>query len=205
MDIHILMEVFMKKYLTLFFALIMGLSLCSCGQKNPELISEASDTPASKTETEASSVETDTDTASQDKQGGAVTIEIAPPDGWVPMEGSVAPVHYMKGTASFIVKEEPFNSSNLDDVVNEAIGIYQKSFENFKADGEAEPLTVDEKDARKLTFTCTISKINMKFLYVYLFAADKTYVITFGDQKSTFDALSADYETILSNIKFNAQ
>jgi len=39
MDIHILMEVFMKKYLTLFFALIMGLSLCSCGQKNPELIS----------------------------------------------------------------------------------------------------------------------------------------------------------------------
>jgi hypothetical protein len=93
----------------------------------------------------------------------------------------------------------------LDDVVNEAIGIYQKSFENFKADGEAEPLTIDEKDARKLTFTCTISKINMKFLYVYLFAADKTYVITFGDQESTFDALSADYETILSNIKFNAQ
>ncbi|MCX7658838.1 MAG: hypothetical protein N2Z57_09205, partial [Oscillospiraceae bacterium] len=73
----------MKKYLILFFTLIMGLSLCSCGQKNPELISEASDTSTSKTETEASSVETDTDTASQNKQGGTVTIEIAPPDGWV--------------------------------------------------------------------------------------------------------------------------
>ena len=45
----------------------------------------------------------------------------------------------------------------------------------------------------------------MKYLYVFLFAADKTYVITFGDQESTFDTLAADYETILSNIKFKAQ
>ena len=45
----------------------------------------------------------------------------------------------------------------------------------------------------------------MKFLYVYLFAADKTYVITFGDMESTFDVLSSDYEAILSSIRFVVQ
>lgn len=198
----------MKKYLTLLFILTMTVSLCACGQKGSESLPGASGTPGasvSKTETEASSGETDADTASQDKQKGAVTIEITPPDGWTPVEGSVLPVQYTKGTASFMVKTEPFSSDTLDEVVNEALGVYQKSFDNLKVQGEAEPFTVDEKDARKLTFTCTISKMNMKYLYVYLFAVDKTYVITFGDQESTFDTLAADYETILSNIHFKAQ
>ena len=198
----------MKKYLTLFFILIMAASLCACGQKGTEPVSETSGAPgttSSKTETEASSGETGADTASPNKQEGAVAIEITPPDGWTPVEGSVLPVQYMKGTASFMVKSEPFSGATLDDVVDESLGMYQKSFDNLKVQGEAEPLTVDEKDARKLTFTCTVSKMNMKYLYVYLFAADKTYVITFGDQESTFDTLAADYETILSNIKFKAQ
>lgn len=198
----------MKRYITLCFILIMAVSLCACGQKKSELLPETSGTPgasASKTEIETLSSQTDADTASQDKQEGVVVIEITPPDGWTPVEGSVLPVHYMKGTASFMVKTEPFSNATLDDVVNEALGIYQKSFDNLKVQGEVEPFTVNEKDARKLTFTCTVSKMNMKFLYVYLFAADKTYVITFGDQESTFDTLAADYETILSNIKFSAQ
>lgn len=198
----------MKRYLTLFFILIMTVSLCACGQIKSEPLPETSGTPdtsASKTETEALSSQTDTDTASQDKQEGVVAIEITPPDGWTPVEGSILPVHYLKGTANFMVKAEPFNSVTLDDVVNEALGIYQKSFDNFKVQGEVEPFTVNEKDARKLTVTCTVSNINMKYLYVYLFASDKTYVITFGDQESTFDTLAADYETILSNIKFTAQ
>lgn len=198
----------MKKYLSLFFILIMVISLCACGQKESESLPETSGTPgtsASKPEADASSDETDADTASQDKQKGDVTIEITPPDGWTKNEGSVLPVHYMKGTASFMVKEEPFGSTILDDVVNEALGIYQKSFDNLKVQGEVEPLTVDEKDARKLTFTCTVSKMNMKYLYVFLFAADRTYVITFGDQESTFDTLAADYETILSNIRFTTR
>ena len=198
----------MKKYLTLFFILLMVVSLCACGQKGSDPLLETSGTPgasARETETEALSGESGADTASQDKQEGIVTIEITPPDGWTRVEGSVLPVQYMKGTASFMVKAEPFSSATLDDVVNEALGIYQKSFDNLKVQGEAEPLTVDEKDARKLTFTCTVSTLDMKYLYVFLFAADKTYVITFGDQESTFDTLAADYETILSNIKFNAQ
>ena len=197
----------MKKYLSLFILLIMAVSLCACGQKGSAPPAGASGTPGASapiSKTENSSSEA-ADTASQNKQEGAVTIEITPPDGWKPVEGSVLPVQYMKGTASFMVKTEPFGSATLDDVVNEALGMYQKSFDNLVVQGEVEPLTVDEKDARKLTFTCTVSTLDMKYLYVFLFAADKTYVITFGDQESTFDTLAADYETILSNIKFKAQ
>lgn len=195
----------MKRYITLCFILIMVISLCACGQKNSESFTETPGASTSKNETEASNSQPSADTASQGKQEGAVAIEITPPDGWAKVEGSVLPVQYMKGTASFMVKAEPFSSTNLDDVVKEALGIYQKSFENLKVLGEVEPFTVDEKDARKLTFTCTISKLNMKYLFVYLFVADKTYVITFGDQESTFDTLAADYETILNNIRFVAQ
>lgn len=176
----------MKRYLTLLLVLIMTVLLCNCGQNEPGASSDAG-------------------TASVDKQEGIVEIEITPPDGWIPVEGSVLPVQYMKGTSSFMVKEEPFSGANLDDVVGEALEIYQDSFDNIEVQGEAEPFTVDGKDARKLTFSCTISDMNMKFIYVYLFAADKTFVITFGDQESTFDTLAADYETILGSIRFVTQ
>lgn len=195
----------MKRYITLCFILIMVISLCACGQKKSEAFTETPGASTSKNETEASNSQPGADTTSQNKQEGTVAIEITPPDGWTKVEGSVLPVQYMKGTASFMVKAEPFSSTNLDDVVKEAIGIYQNSFDNLKVQGEIEPFTVDEKDARKLTFTCPISKLNMKYLFVYLFAADKTYVITFGDQESTFDTLAADYETILNNIRFEAE
>lgn len=143
------------------------------------------------------------DTAPVEKQSGAVTVEIAPPEGWMPVEGSVLDVQYLKGTASFMVKPEPFAGVTLDEVVKEATAIYQKSLGSYAAEGEAKPLTVDGKDARKLTFTCTVSNIQMKFTYVYLFAGDQTYVITFGNQESTFDTLSTDIETILNDIRFS--
>ncbi len=176
----------------LLLILIMAVSLFACGQEKSETPTEAADASSTAvSETEASE--------------GVVEIEITPPDGWTPVEGSVLPVQYMKGTASFMVKEEPFSGSTLDDVASEALGMYQESFDNVKVQGEAEPFTVDDKDARKLTFTCTIGSLNMKFLYVYLFVEDRTFVITFGDQESTFDALAADYETILSDIRFKTQ
>jgi len=198
----------MKRILTLLFIFLMTASFCACGQKGSESSPEASGTSGtsvSKTEAGEPGSKTEEDAVSQEKQAGTVTIEITPPEGWTKNEGSVLPVHYMNGTASFMVKAEPFTGTTLDDVVKEALEIYQKSFENLNVQGEAEALTVDEKDARTLTFTCTVSKINMKFLYVYLFAADKTYVITFGDFADHFDSLSADYAAILDNIKFKVQ
>lgn len=197
----------MKKFLTLILTFMIAASLCACGQKGLGPSPEASgqSTSAPNTETGGSGSETGEGAASQQKQAGTVTIEITPPEGWTKNEGSVLPVHYMKGTASFMVKAEPFAGTTLDDVVNEALAIYQKSFDNLNVQGEVETLTVDEKDARGLTFTCTVSNMNMKYLYVYLFAADKTYVITFGDFADSFDSLSADYTAILSNIKFKVQ
>lgn len=140
-----------------------------------------------------------------DKTEGAVEIVITPPDGWVKNDGSVLPVHYMNGTASFMAKEESFSNATLDEVVDEALGMFQNSFDNVEVVGEVEPITVDDKDARKLTFTCTVGTMQMKYTYVYLFAADKTFAITFGDLAASFDSLSGDYETILSTIRFEAQ
>ena len=201
----------MKRYIVLLLSLLMVASLCACGQKQQTPVDDVSGVPATTAEPDTSSVEaalntpSETDAAFEEKQEGEVTVDITPPEGWTPVEGSAIPVHYLKGTASFMVKAEPFTSSTLDEVVTEALGIYQQAFDNLIVEQEAEPFTVDEKDARKLTFTCTVSGISMKFLYVYLFAADKTYVITFGDMESTFDELSSDYETILSSIRFVVQ
>ena len=176
----------MKRYLLLCFLLIMTVKLCACGQKDSESAPEVSGTPV----------------AAEEKAETTTTIEIAPPDGWTKMEESVLPVHYMKGTASFMAKAEPFAGTTLDEVVEEALAMYQKSFDNLEVQGEVEEIKVDEKDARKLTFTCSISGMDMKYVYVYVFVGEETYAITFGDQASTFDSIAADYETILSNIHF---
>ena len=44
--------------------------------------------------------------------------------------------------------------------------------------------------------------MSMKYLYAYLIAEGKTYTIIFADLVDSFDALTDDYETILSEIKF---
>ncbi|MEL1136553.1 hypothetical protein AAC978_15380 [Desulfitobacterium sp. THU1] len=193
----------MKRFIMLFILLILAVSLCACSQKEsstPPNASESSSSVAMKSDGQK-----DTPSAqSENEQERKMSIEISPPDGWKLMEGSVLPVHHMKNTASFMVKEEPFTSGTLDGVVDEALEIYKKSFDNLAVQGEVETITIDGKEAKKLTFTCVVSKMNMKYLYVYLFAEGKTYVITFGDLADSFDSLSADYTAILSNIEFKA-
>lgn len=193
----------MKRALAFLCVLMLSFSLCACGQKASPTAPESA--PKTATPDSGDSADTSAAAAPQEKQEGGVKIEVTLPEGWAKNEGSVLPVHYMKGTASFMAKEEPFSGATLDDVVKEALEIYQKSFDNLTVQEEAEPFTVDEKDARRMTFTCTVSKMQMKFLYVYLFAADKVYVITFGDMENTFDALADDYEAILSGIRFATQ
>jgi len=131
-----------------------------------------------------------------------VNISIVPPEGWEPVEGSVLQVQYLKGTASFMVKDENFTGDALDAVVEEAKEIFTGSFDNVEYLGEPEYITVDGKDGVKLLFTCEISSMKMKYEYVYLFVGDDVYAITFGDLADNFDKLSADYEAILGAIKF---
>lgn len=130
-----------------------------------------------------------------------VKVIVELPDGWEQVKGSVLEHQYMKNTASFMVKTENFTNNTLDDVVNEAIEIYTKIFADFKTQ-IPEKISIDGKEARKLTFTCTVSNMDMKYFYVYLFAGGKTYVLTFGDLLNSFDSLSEDYEVILDSIQF---
>lgn len=196
----------MKKYISLFIITILVISLCACGKKESTTSLETSasssvesSTSESANPTESASVQT---TEGQDKK---ITIEVSMPDGWQPVEGSVLPVQYMKNTDSFMVKEELFSGSTLDAVVEEALEIYGNTFDNLNVQGEVEPITIDNKEAKKLTFTCVVSKMNMKYTYVYLFVEGKIYVITFGGLEDSFDSLSSDYEAILNNIKFIVQ
>lgn len=195
----------MKRYIVLFLTFTVAGLLCACSQKDTANLTVSSYTSASGDSAAISYQSEPAQVQKKEGQEQKIAIEISPPEGWKPMEGSVLPVHYMKSTASFMVKEERFQSTELDAIVTEALGIYQKSFDNVAVVGDVETITVDGKEAKKLIFTCTVGKLEMKYLYVYLLVEGRTYVITFGDLANTFDTLSADYEAILSNIGFKAQ
>jgi len=139
----------------------------------------------------------------EERQSAGVEILVELPDGWAPVEGSVLEHQYMKNTASFMLKTENFSSGTLDEVVSEALSMYESFFDDVQAAGEAETITVDGIDARKLTFTCAVSGMDMKYTYVYLFAGGETYVLTFGDLADSFDSLASDYEAIINTIQFN--
>ena len=100
-----------------------------------------------------------------------------------------------------MVKEEKFSSTKLDVVVAEAEKYFTKAFGTI-AFSDPKSLTVDKKDAVMITFSCKISGMQMKYEYVYLAVGSAVYAITFGGPESSFDALSADYAQILSDIRF---
>lgn len=140
--------------------------------------------------------------ASSPDQPTEIDITVALPDGWKPVEGSVLEHQYMKNTASFMIKTENFSGDTLDDVVSEALDLFGRQFDNFAVQGDAEDITISGLDAKKLTFTCEVSKMEMKYTYVYLFTGGETYALTFSDQPDSFDALAADLESILNGIQF---
>lgn len=178
----------MKKFIIVCLSLILIISLGACSSKKASIENK-------KTPVETNTPKADT---SQEK----VNIKVTMPDGWTAVAGSVLSVHYMKDTCSTMVKEEKFGSKNLDDIVLEAKGIFSKTFENTKYIGEVEKITVDGFDGRKFLMTCDVSKLNMKYEYVYLSVNDHIYVITFGDFVKTFDIHTEDYRQILKNISF---
>lgn len=178
-----------KKFTAIFLGLILMFALFGCD--------------SSKEGTKSSGQAQTTDKASAPtKSTDEIKISVSPPEGWEPVKGSVLQVQYMKNTASFMVKDENFTGKTLDEVVAEAKGYFEKSFKNVAYVGDAQTITVDDLDARKIIFTCTVSNMQMKYEYVYLFVGKDVYAITFGDLASSFDTLTADYEQILNNISF---
>jgi len=180
----------MNRFIAFSLSVILLITLCSCGNQNA-----AEEDPAA-------SVQTQEEQSTDEQAQKEINIEIAPPAGWEPVAGSVLPVQYLKNTSSFMVKKESFQSTALDDVISEAKGAFEGSFEGVEYAGDAESIAVDGNDARKLIFTCEVSGMQMKYEYVYLTVGGALYAITFGGPADTFDSLSADYEQILADIRF---
>ena len=133
-----------------------------------------------------------------------VTITADMPDGWEPVEGSVAVLQYMKNTSSFIaVKEMYFKSTELDEIVSEAKGVFSKSFDNVVYEGDPETLTVAGQDARQIVFTCDISDMSFKYRIVYLSAGGNVFSFLFADLAESFDGMNGDYDAILSGIQIS--
>lgn len=185
----------MRKMAVIALSLSLMLTLFGCGtQKTPLENPKPSDEVQTSADAQSPAVSA--------TKNGETKISIAPPAGWEPVVGSVLPVQYMKNTASFMVKQENFSGKTVDDVVMGAKKIFERSFKEVVYADEAEAITVDGFDARKLVFTCTVSKLQMKYEYIYLFVGENVYAITFGDLANTFDSLAADYEQILKDLRF---
>lgn len=135
-----------------------------------------------------------------------IKITVVLPDGWNPVENSVLEHQYMKGTASFMIKNESMlDGKNLDDAVIDAKTNIKKYFDGTDF-SDTESIKVDGYDAKSITYTYLVAAggmtLKMKMQGVYTMVSNKCYLISFGDMESNFDNLSADIESILKGIKF---
>jgi hypothetical protein len=146
------------------------------------------------------------ESTTEESNSNNLQITVTLPDGWTKVDGSVLEHQYGKGTASFMIKNEyVLNGKDLDTAVNEAktqIG----NFFNNTSFAETQNITIDGLDARSITFSNTIKAagmtMNMKFQHVYVMVNKKCYLIAFGDQESSFNELTNDFQQILNGIKF---
>lgn len=147
-----------------------------------------------------------TEVTDEPKTSAEIKITVVLPDGWKPVENSVLEHQYMKGTASFMIKNESvLDGKKLDDAVNEAKTQIGNYFDDISfADNKT--LKVDGNEAILLPYTYSVAAagmtITMKMEGIYTMVGNKCYLITFGDMKDNFDNLSADFQSILSGIKF---
>ena len=197
----------MKKAVAGILALVFAFSFSACGGDSEIPVSAPAEETApteeiAPTEENVPAV-TEIAPAEESAASEAAQITVTLPEGWARVEGSVLEHQYMKGTASFMLKPENYTGETLDDVVAEALEILGGAFGQLETEGDPETITVDGRDARKVTFTCTVSGLEMKYTYVFVFVGDETYVFTFGDFAGTFDSLTADYDQILSGTKFS--
>lgn len=190
----------LNKKVWLIVAILLCLSVFSGCEK------EKSDSDAGAPDQTAAADMGESQAAENSNEGqGAndeVSISVAMPEGWTPVEGSVLPAQYMKDTASFMIKQEAFSGPGLDEVVEQAKSSFESAFGNVQYIGDTQTVTVDGKDARKLVFTCEVSSMDMEYEYVYLFVGNDVYAITFADLAESFDSLIQDYDAILETIQF---
>ncbi len=169
----------MKKAIVLTLVLCCGVLLSGCTKDN-----------------------TNDDNNSQVEETRKLELKVTVPEGWEKNEDSVLDVQYQKGTASFIVKVEPFGTTDLDEVITKAKEIFEDSFDNVKFIGDVKDRKISGFDAKEFEFTTTIYGLDMRYKYAYTVVNNEIYAITLADLDSTFANNSADFDAILKGIKF---
>lgn len=129
-------------------------------------------------------------------------VEVDVPEGWEAVEGSVLDIQYLKNTASFMIKTESFSTTDLSEVANQAISIFQGAFDNVSLVEEVSDVKIAGYDAKEFTFTAQVSSLSMKYRYIYTIVDGQVYAITFADMESTFDDLNDDFQSIINSIRF---
>jgi hypothetical protein len=110
---------------------------------------------------------------------------------------------------SLWVEKNVIGPSNLDEMAQAAKSGYEGSyvFRNIEFIGEAESITVDGKDAKKLGFNYETSQASggkkMKRVDVFLLLGEDFYTIVFEDTSDHFDKLAGDFKQILESISFD--
>lgn len=189
----------------MFFICLMFI-VTGCGNKKVDITSDNNSGETEITDVEKTSQTTqeeNNETEENPKDNAEITINLSVPDGWEPVEGSVILAQYMKNTASFMIKIESSLNGSVDDIIEQVMSIFENTFDNVKYEGDIETTAVGGNDARSITFTCEVSGMEMKYKYLYTVLEEKTYVITFGDCKDTYDQLQNDYDMILESIEFD--
>ena len=216
----------MRKFLSLIIMLVLLAGIitgCAGGKSqtaapsgtNNQNEAEADSTRNAPAESSADSTEA-AESGSNSGEGSGETdetdISITPPGGWEHADsGGVHLVDYSNGTAHFWVEKNFIDASNtdLDEMAQAAKSGYEGSyvFRNIEFIGEAESITVDGKDARKLGFNYETSQASggkkMKRVDVFLILGEDFYTIVFEDTSDHFDKLAGDFEQILESISFN--
>jgi len=204
----------MKKLLIFCLASVIAFSVTACQPKNSNVSESTSaaaptsetteETTAEETTAAASTEVTEAETTATTAAPVDVTITAEVPDGWEPVEGSVAILQYLKVTSSFIVTEETyFKSGELDKIVIEAKDVFSKSFDNVVFEGDPETLTVAGQDARQIVFTCDISDMSFKYRILYVSAGGRIFSFLFADLAETFDSMTGDYDAILAGTQIS--
>jgi hypothetical protein len=182
-----------KKIIFVGLILLMGMVLMACGSD----VSQSGHSQNTVAERE-SNVQ-DNENATHKKE---VKVAVSAPDGWEAVNSVGFLAHYSKDGASFMVKQEPYSGKTLDEVVQKAREIFEDSFDNVEYAGEAESITVDGKEAKKLIFTCEVSGLQMYYQHVFFFIGSDVYVITMKSSAENYELFTADFEQLLSGISF---
>jgi len=214
----------MRKFLSLIIMLVLLAGIitgCAGGKSqtaapsgtNNQNEAEADSTRNAPAESSADSTEA-AESGSNSGEGSGETdetdISITPPGGWEHKDsGGVHLVDYSNGTAHFWVEKNVIGPSNLDEMAQAAKSGYEGSyvFRNIEFIGEAESITVDGKDAKKLGFNYETSQASggkkMKRVDVFLLLGEDFYTIVFEDTSDHFDKLAGDFKQILESISFD--